>query len=362
MSSNERKWSLRTFQNGDEYAIFELWKTVYPERQYYPERWLEWWRWMYTDNPCGKGKIWVAEIDGRFVGQYAIAPRMMKVGTATVTSALSLDTMTHPNYRRQGIFEMLAQQVYSEAERDGIQIVYGFPNQFSYPGFIGKLNWFHIDTLRVMLKPLNWVNALRIQIGNRIILKLGSLSGTFLSAVATSGKRAPIVEGLTIVQVSRFDERINSFYEKASHQYKIMLVRNKEYLNWRYVSVPNMDYIIYIAERREEFCGYIVLRCMNMKGARVAIIFDTIAESSDVAQCLIEKSVAYCIQQKIDLIYYASIGGRSLAGAFRRSGFIPAPFVKSLRLCAYSSLPLIQSNFLQVLDNWFVQMGDSDTL
>jgi len=101
---------------------------------------------------------------------------------------------------------------------------------------------------------------------------------------------------------------------------------------------------------------------MNMKGARVAIIFDTIAESSDVAQCLIEKSVAYCIQQKIDLIYYASIGGRSLAGAFRRSGFIPAPFVKSLRLCAYSSLPLIQSNFLQVLDNWFVQMGDSDTL
>jgi hypothetical protein len=43
-------------------------------------------------------------------------------------------------------------------------------------------------------------------------------------------------------------------------------VRDKEYLNWRYVDVPDVDYTIYLAEEGEEICGYIVLRCVNEEG------------------------------------------------------------------------------------------------
>ncbi len=362
MSSNERKWSQRAFRDGDEEAILELWKAVYPERQYQREQWMRWWQWMYGDNPSGRGRICLAEHDGKAVGQYAIAPVMMKVGDRSVLGALSFDTMTHPDYRRQGIFETLAKAVYAEAHSDGIDIVHGFPNQFSYPGFMRKLDWFHIDTVRAVIKPLNWRNALSIQIGNGFLLMLGGLAGRLLGGVLFRSSKAPVVEGLTIAEVPRFDERVNDLWARVSHQHQIMVERTKDHLNWRYASVPDMDYLVYVAERAGVVSGYLVLRCMHMNQARVAVIFDILAESEEIAQCLIAETVQRCTRENVDLVYCAGIGGRSLAKAFARNGFRSIPFVRSLRFCAYSSSPSIPKEFLQKPANWYVQMGDSDML
>lgn len=60
----ERKWSMRTYTEGDEEGILELWKAVYPERAYDREKWLRWWRWMYKNNIADLGQIWLADDNG----------------------------------------------------------------------------------------------------------------------------------------------------------------------------------------------------------------------------------------------------------------------------------------------------------
>lgn len=362
MSGKERKWSLRAFRDGDQEGILELYKVVYPEREYDRDKWMKWWQWMYRDNPNGKGIVWLAVHDGKVVGQYAIVPRRMKVGSQSVAGALSLDTMTHPGYRRQGIFETLAKAVYEEAGRDGIHIVHGFPNEFSYPGFVTRLDWFYVDTMGTLLKPLNWRNALTIAISNRLLLMIGALTGNLVGMAFSRGRKAPAVEGLIIAQVPSFDERINEFWAKLSHQYRVMVERNREYLNWRYVDAPDSDYLVYIAERGAEVVGYLVLHCMQMGQASAAIIFDILAESEEIAQCLIAEAVERSKRERVDLVYYASVGGSSVPKAFRRNGFMHFPSVKRLRFCAYSTSSCASREFLQNRGNWFIQMGDSDMM
>lgn len=357
----KRKWSMRVYNEGDEEGILELWKAVHPEREYDREKWLRWWRWMYKENPAGEGRIWLAEHGDKIVGQYAIMPVNVKIGNKIVFSSQSLDTMTHPDYRRQKVFETLAKRVYDEAANDGIHIVYGFPNKFSYPGFIKKLSWFDIAPLQIMLKPFNWRSAIRLKVKNKFLQKVLALgAGLVFNKIFFRTQQPPFAEGLAINQVSSFDDRINDFWAKVSSQHQIMVVRNKDYLNWRY-STPEANYSIFVAEKSGEIRGYLVLEHKLQGVTKVSYIFDLIAQSEEIMHCLVSKAMDDCQQKKVDLILYSLIANKTYRRILKRSGFISLPFLKGARFCAYVSpqfTPLEES--LRNPQNWLVEPGDSD--
>jgi GNAT superfamily N-acetyltransferase len=328
----ERKWSMRAYKEGNEEGILELWKAVHPEREFDREKWLRWWQWMYKDNPAGPGRIWLAEHDGKTVGQYAIVPVKVKVGNETPLGSQSLDTMTHPDYRRQKMFETLAKKVYDEAEEDGIHIVYGFPNKFSYPGFVKKLNWFDIATMQVMLKPLNWRNAIKLKVKNKFLQAVLAMGASLVfNKVFFRTQKPPFVESLNVNQVTSFDDRVNDLWGKISSQYHIMIVRDKHYLNWRY-GAPGADYLTFVAKKGNEIQGYLVLKHKIQSGVKVTWIVDMVAQSEEIMYCLVSKAIDDCQQKKVDLIVYSLIANKTYCRILKRSGFISLPFLKGGRL------------------------------
>ncbi len=358
----ERKWSIRAYRDGDEAGIFELRKAVNPEREYDQDKWLRWWHWTFKENPAGSAKIWLAEHEDRIVGQYSLIFMYLKVGNTIIKASQNIDDMTHPAYRYQGMFSTLERKALDEVAKEGVHITIGFPNAAAYPGHM-KSGWFDIATTRMLLKPLNWGNALKLKISNKFLLKPGAIGGNILQKVVYRAKQAPIVEGLTITQVFSFDERINELWAKVSSQHQIMVVRNKDYLNWRYIAVPDVNYLVYVAEKAGEIYGYLVLRPMQWGQVKVGVIFDMLAQSEPIAQCLISKATAHCKQEKADLVSCSMIASKTYVNAFRKNGFISSmPFVKGHWFCAYSSAPDISKEFLKEQKNWFVQTGDSDTL
>lgn len=357
-----RSWSIRTYKEGDEAAIFQLWQAVYPEEKHEWEEWLRWWRWMYQDNPAGTGKIWLAEHEGRIVGQYAIAPIVMKIGDEILTGALSLDTMTHPDYRHQGIFETLAKEVYTEAHKDGIHIVYGFPNQFSYLGFLKKLNWFDICTLEKIVKPLNWKNTARLKVKNKFLQRVLAMGAVLVfNKVLFRTQKPPIAEGLAFGEITSFDRRFDEFWAKISTQSLIMVVRNKDYLNWRY-RTPDANYSIFVAEKGNEVQGYLVLQYTMQNGVKVSHIFDLLAQSEEIMHCLISRAIEHGVQNNAALILYSLIANETYHRVLKRNGFISLPFNKGAHFCAYSSSPQISKTLLEDPKNWLVQIGDSDAV
>ena len=80
---------------------------------------------------------------------YGVIPCYFQINGETVVAAQSADTMTHPDFRKEGLFKLLAKKTYDLARKLNIQFIFGFPNQDSYHGFV-KLGWkFVPDQLQV---------------------------------------------------------------------------------------------------------------------------------------------------------------------------------------------------------------------
>ena len=90
--------TIQPYAPGDEDAILDLFAATFGQVLDMAS-----WRWRYQDNPYGGTLIELMWDGDTLAGQYAVSPINMSIGGQIVPCALSLDTMTHPEYGRRGI-------------------------------------------------------------------------------------------------------------------------------------------------------------------------------------------------------------------------------------------------------------------
>jgi predicted N-acetyltransferase YhbS len=343
----KQTWSIRISEEGDENEIFELTEAVLGERVPEKVRWMRGWRWMHLDNPAGISRIWLAEDGSKIVSQYPVILEDMKIGEEIIKGAQLIDTMTHPQYRRQGICSTLGEKALNEIENKETHLVYCFPTQEVYPLHI-KSGWLDVCAFQVMFKPLNLKNILIFTVGGTIIIR-----------VLFRSKKVSDEDMSKVRKISRFDDRINGFWNTISIDYNIIRIRDKEYLNWRYVDVPNADYTIYVAEEEEEICGYIVLGCRKEDSLTWGYIYDIIVLTgrADIIQCLIAKAIEYFSAKEVDAIFSQMVPNKIYHKALLKNGFIPR-FRSKGRFIAYNASKEKSDEFIKNSNNWFIQQGD----
>ena len=357
----QSKWLVRDYQKEDEEQIFELVKAVQGEGVPEKERWLKGWKWMFVDNPDNASIIWLAEHNGKIVGQYPAIIETLKVKDKIVKAAQLIDTMTHPEYRRQGVCSTLGKKALNEMENGGVQFVYCFPTQEVYPLHI-KSGWLDVCIFQVMIKPLNFKNFLKKYfVSNRLLLNIFTAGGNLAIKSFYRSKKVLGGDMSKVREITRFGDQINHFWNKISNSndYNIIRIRDKKYLNWRYVDVPNADYTIYVAEEGGKICGYIVLGCRNENGLTMGYIYDIIALAGreDIIQCLIAKALEYFSAKEVDAIICKMIANKSYRKSFLRNGFIPR-FGSKGRFIAYNTSTKLSDAFFKNPKNWFIQQGD----
>lgn len=101
----------------------------------------ELWDWAYIQNPNGDPIASLFFHEDKLVGHYAVIPISLICSGDEVRAVLSMTTMVDKAYRRYGLFIEQAEMVYEYAQSIGVQLVYGFPNKNSAPGFKKRLNW-----------------------------------------------------------------------------------------------------------------------------------------------------------------------------------------------------------------------------
>ena len=355
---------MREYRDGDEQAIFDLAKAVNGDI-ISKEAWLEQWNWKYRRNPAGKSFTWFAEDGGRLAGQYTVNPVMMEFNGQDVLGAQSVDTMTHPEYRRQKIFETLAKKVYEDAAAAGVALLFGFPNRFSYSGFVEKLGWSDVSAHRALLKPFNVRHMASGFSGNALVRLAGTAGLWTLSNFIYRIGNHPHISGAEIKRISRFDERADYLWQKVKTSYKITVKRDRAYLNWRYAQVPGITYHLYTAEARGELLGYCVFRCEKQSGCLVGRIFDLVAplDQPQITMLLVNRALEVFREENADFALYRLIAPRELYRALRRSGFFSLPFIgEDVRFITRALSPAIPIQEIGERKNWLVQTGDSDAL
>lgn len=114
-------------------------------------------RWRFFDTPWGDSPAIIA-VDGEVCAAlYIVWPVMLRLGDEDVLGAQSMDTMTHPEYRGRGLFVSAAEECFALAKSRGFEVVYGFPNANSYPGFVRRLDFDHVGDVP------SWAPARRLR-------------------------------------------------------------------------------------------------------------------------------------------------------------------------------------------------------
>jgi GNAT superfamily N-acetyltransferase len=120
----------------------------------------EYFAWKYYENPAGEVVAFVADAGDRLAAFYGAIPELWNVGAADATVYQSMDMMTHPDFRRRGLFARLVVPTREEIRRRaGRCDQIGLPGPTWLPGFAGGLGWSLIHEFELLVVPTGVARA-----------------------------------------------------------------------------------------------------------------------------------------------------------------------------------------------------------
>lgn len=207
------------------------------------------------------------------VGHYAVQRMKVIIDGKEKGAALSMNTMTHPDYQGRGIFPELAMHVYKQCEDSGIELIFGFPNENSYIGFVKKLGWYGFGKVQA------WI--------------LETIQKIFLDD-------SPYV----IKELTHFDDRFDFFWQKAKPDCRFVVPRTGDYLNWRYFKKPGNEYhVVAVNDSSGDIKGYGVYKIYCGVRGKVGHIIDFLfIKEPRVAETIIDYGLRYFYAANVDSV------------------------------------------------------------
>lgn len=106
---------------------------------------LNYFNWKYVHNPAGEAIAFEAIHNGKVAAFYGMIPEKYNLNGKEVIVYQSMDTMTHPDYQKRGLFTTLAKMCFNYIhKRNPSTFFIGIPGSNSMYGFVNKLDWKNI--------------------------------------------------------------------------------------------------------------------------------------------------------------------------------------------------------------------------
>lgn len=108
--------------------------------------------WKHAENPLGASPGWIALDGERVVGFRTFLRWELEGPNGVVRAVRAVDTATHPDYQRRGIFSRLTATALEHLGAEGVDLVFNTPNDRSGPGY-AKLGWRRVGPLALSCRP-----------------------------------------------------------------------------------------------------------------------------------------------------------------------------------------------------------------
>ncbi len=288
---------------------------------------IEEWNWEFLENPVKRIFAVVAEHEGKIVGQYALLPKWMNVEKRRVLGALSVDTMVHPLYRNQGLFVSLAKECYRQASKEGVSVVYGFPNKNSYHGFIYNLGWHEVGRLPKLVRILNPERVLQEKLKSKVLATMIGRPARCLIDLFPRSKTFLRAKHVTVERFDCSDGRLDSFLSRASWHPAVSVWKDRSYLRWRYFSFSRGNYTAFAASDADSMRSLIIFKIVPPKDSlhyAIGYIVDFwfLPDSIESGQLLLSHALTFLRHSGVDLVVTHVFKSSCLCPMFRKFGFI----------------------------------------
>jgi len=184
------------------------------------------WNWKHEDNPHGRSPVLVAEERGTLTGLRAFMRWTWRSGTLVVPAVRAVDTVTHPEWRGQGLFKRLTRSLLDVVDQRGAAFVFNTPNEKSRPGYL-KMGWVDVARPAVWMRPMNPLGMARPR--------------TDVNADTGAARDGSIAELLEQPELPALLDAIEAGFARRGDR-RLHTHRTPGYLAWRYRDIPGFAY------------------------------------------------------------------------------------------------------------------------
>lgn len=328
-----------------------------------PPNWLslrshsrEYYKWMYFKNPAGKAWVYRARHNGKLIGAFALAPKRIIINNKIIMGGKPMDMFTNPEYQGLGLMSQLTKRVFEASRRDGVNMWYINPNKNSYPIFRNKWGWIENCELIYLAKILKASPVLSSIIKSHLI---GSIAGKIIDYMQSFlNIFSPSISEFEISTINRFDDATDELWQQSHQGSRICLVRDSEYMNWRYVENPD-HYAIIKFQRNGKLKGLIILKHTIRRGMKAGEIVDFLYPHGDeqTFNAMLKHSIAKLRQDGCVVAQSWVIEGSKLERTMRRAGL----YFKRSRIKFMLSPHAPIEDFYN-RDFWLITQGDGNDI
>ncbi len=309
---------------------------------------------MYIMKDCEGDKKTMIAADG-------LTPFELYVNGQVLKCAHSVRTITHSDYRKQGLFKTMTENSIDCAKKHGLDIILGFANKNSYPGY-AKFGWETVLVKDLFVLPFNVKNRLQDKVKIGIVASAAnSLYRAYYKTMVVRKHKSRRIKEATITQYDQVPESVNEIWDKYKDLYKVLLVRDYKYLNYRYNAMPTENYTTLMASVNGENIGYAILR--GTKTKQILELFTDPNNESYIAT-LLDAAIEFCSDDQTEFIHMMT----GHYGKFRKvlDEFKFMTNIKSHRRHYRTMivLPLtdkVDEELVKGVENWQITMGDGES-
>jgi GNAT superfamily N-acetyltransferase len=280
--------------------------------------------WMYRRNPVGHARTWLIfdRASGRLVSGESSFPWAISKGHQPLRGELVGDSVTHPDWRGQGLgaIRLAARETHPWRARS---MILGAPNLKSR-NLIYKLKKndalmgpFAAGAMILDAAPhlqrLGWPAA----VAKTTAVPANAVLAAWRDLSFRRGGRWPIEE------VSRFDSGFDPLTESCMAWPGFWCPHNADFLNWRFLDHPSGSHVALAILDEDRPVGYCVV---EVRGA-VATLMDFAAppRSGRLPGSLLGRAVEVARAAGCKRLEFYSPSAWRHWPLFRRAGFLPAP-------------------------------------
>ena len=341
----------RPYRPEDRPALQSLFGAVYgPEA----ERRTSAWRYLFP-GPY-RALIQVAEADGRIVGAQPSHGVPLLVRGEPVQGLLLLDVMTHPDYRRRGVFTGVVEGLRRRAEADGYRVLLTTPNRHAERGFARLAHWKRMGEL------VPWVRVA----DPATLLAGGGAGRRLLSPLAAPWRawRAPSDGGAPPAEPP-VDADIDRLWRHTTGQATWELRRDATFIGWRFGPGSGRAYRRWGIMEKGDLTGLVITGSGVTLGRPVTFVTDLMVSSTarDLARVVL-RSISDHAARNGDAAVIGWFAPGSASGALMRSaGFVPVPRMwRPRHYSIWGATDLSGDAGTAALDltQWHMSLADSD--
>ena len=237
----------------------------------------------------------VMEVDGRIAGFEGMVGRDVWLRGRRRPGWMSVDSSVHPEFQGQGLSRAHLRWYldrWANAEQPiALDAGSTHPRFFRSSG-PGADRPRVANKIEVLTRPTNGAALRRRLLRDRSwrsVLRVARLEARALRARIRTRRAGPQSRPLTVRSVDHFDDRADALWERARTQFDYAVVRDREYLDWRYCDPRGGPVSVRVAEEGDALVGYAVTAFIDGELQIVDIL--TAPGDDDALRALLDDSI-----------------------------------------------------------------------